>query len=115
MPREPQEYVGVYYNAVGTIHIDVTFDGEQLQISFPGLEDEVWALQHWEGDTFTWLPESRQILIPSPDYYKIKFVVSNLRSVEQLTWVHEGWNIPDGEDFFKVDSPKQDRAEQRPL
>jgi hypothetical protein len=62
MPREPQEYVGVYYNAVGTVHIDVKFDGEQLQISFQGLEDEVWALQHWEGGTFTWLPESRDVI-----------------------------------------------------
>jgi hypothetical protein len=40
--RDPHEYVGVYYNIVGTVHIDVTFDGEKLRIAFQGLPDEVW-------------------------------------------------------------------------
>ncbi|KIM98635.1 hypothetical protein OIDMADRAFT_202404 [Oidiodendron maius Zn] len=122
IPRNLQDYVGVYYNTVGTVHIDVTYDGEQLKFAFQGLEDEVWDLRHWEGDTFTWLPESRDIIasrgrftFQSPDYYKIKFAVSGIGNVEQLTWVHEGWNIPEGEDFFKIDSLKSGYLGQKPL
>lgn len=122
MPRNPLDYVGVYYNAVGTVHIDVTYDDEILKIAFQGLEDEVWDLRHWEGDTFTWLPESRDAIasrgrfsFQSPDYYKIKFRVSDKGNVEQLTWVHEGWNIPEGEDFMKVEAQNIDQADQKPL
>ncbi len=121
MPRNPHDYVGVYYNALGIIHIDVTYDGERLRIAFQGLEDEIWDLRPWEGDTFTWLPEARDVIasrvrfsFQSPDYYKIKFGVSDAGIVEKLAWVHEGWSIPEGEDFFKVDSPG-DRASQKPL
>jgi hypothetical protein len=46
IPRNPQDYVGVYYNAVGTVHIGVTYDGEQLKFAFQGLKDEVWDLRH---------------------------------------------------------------------
>jgi len=112
IPRDTQSYVGVYYNKIGTVHIDVTFDSKQLRIAFQGLEDEIWNLRPWEGDTFTWLPESRDVIatrgrfsFQSPDYYKIKFGLSSAGEVDRLAWVHEGWNIPEGETFFKVDSP----------
>lgn len=121
-PRNPHDYVGVYYNAPRTVHIDVTLDRQQLSIAFQGLEDEVWDLYPWKGDTFTWLPDSRDTIasrgrftFQSPDYYKIKFGVSDLGNVERLTWVHEGWNIPEGEDFFKVDSRQNGQASQKRL
>lgn len=108
IPRDPHDYVGVYWNAVGTMHIDVSCDSEHLNIAFQGLPDEVWSLRPWQGDIFTWLPESRDVIarrarfsFQSPDYYKIKFSVSEGGLVQSLTWVHEGWNIPDGEVFFK--------------
>jgi hypothetical protein len=79
----------------------------RLNIIFQGLPDEYWPLYHWEEDTFTWLPESRDAIasrgrftMQSPDYYKINFRVSPGGKVESLTWIHEGWNVPEGEDFF---------------
>ncbi|KAG4415579.1 hypothetical protein IFR04_011299 [Cadophora malorum] len=120
MPRNPQEYAGIYYNEAETIHIDVYSDGKKLSFAFQGLEDEVWDLRPWEGDVFTWLPESRDIIasrgrftFQSPDYYKIKFSVSETGVVEKLTWVHEGWNLPEGEDFYRIED--QGQAAQKPL
>ena len=108
-PRKLEDYVGVYRNEVVTVHIDVTLTDGHLNIVFQGLDDEVWPLRHWEHDTFTWLPESRDAIasrgrftFQTPDYYKIKFFVLN-KWVGKLTWVHEGWNLPEGEEFFKVE------------
>ena len=116
-PRSPQDYVGIYYNKVGTVHIDVTPDGQQLRIAFQGLKDEIWDLHPWDGNTFTWLPESRDVIASwgrftcqDRDYYKIKFGISLFNHVERLTWVHEGWNIPEGEDFFKVNSQQSEQT-----
>ena len=84
------------------------FVRQALSIIFQGLPDEVWQLHHWEHDTFTWLPDSRDALasrgrftFQSPEYYRIKFVADGKGEVHTLTWVHEGWNVPEGEDFFK--------------
>ena len=116
-PRNRQDYVGVYYNNVGTVHIDVTPDGQQLRIAFQGLEDEIWNLRPWEGNTFTWLPESRDVIASrgrftcqSPDYYKIKFGISHLGHVKRLIWVHEGWNIPEREGFLRINHQKGEQT-----
>ncbi len=41
LPRDPHDYIGIYYNAVGTVHIDVTYDEGTLKIAFQGLPDEI--------------------------------------------------------------------------
>ena len=112
-PRNLKHYVGVYWNVVGTVHIDVAVIDGIFSIIFQGLPDEVWPLHHWEQDTFTWLPDSRDAIasrgrftFQSPDYYKIKFGLSDGDKVESLIWIHEGWNVPEGEVFFKTDRQK---------
>ena len=109
-PPSLSDYVGVYWNAVKVVHIDVALQDGRLRIIFQGLPDEVWELHHWEHDTFTWLPDSRdeiasrgRFTFQSPDYYKIKFRIYE-GEVQSLTWVHEGWNVHEGEEFFKTDS-----------
>lgn len=109
-PRSLEEYTGSYWNnPFNTVHIDVMMVEGRLNIVFQGLPDEYWPLYHWEEDTFTWLPESRDAIasrgrftMQSPDYYKINFRVSPGGKVESLTSIHEGWNVPEGEDFFRT-------------
>lgn len=44
--RDPHDYMGVYWNAVGTVHIDISYSNGQLRLAFQGLDDEVWDLRH---------------------------------------------------------------------
>lgn len=76
---------------------------------FQGLSNENWESSPWEGDTLTWLPESCDAIVSrdrfafqSPDYYKIKFGDSAGGKIERLTRVHEGWNLSNGEDFYRL-------------
>ena len=108
LPRDAEEYVGIFWNIAGTVHIDIIVEEGRLKLVFQGLPTEKWELYPFKGDTLTWLPDSRDAIasrgrftLQSPDYYKIKFSTAADEQVVSLNWIPEGWNTPEGEEFYK--------------
>ncbi|KAJ4294336.1 hypothetical protein N0V90_008026 [Kalmusia sp. IMI 367209] len=80
--RDLDQYIGVYWNDVKTVHLDISLT-----------DDSRDAIASRGRFTFQ-----------SPDYYKIKFGVTKEGKVENLTRIHEGWNLTEGETFYKADT-----------
>jgi CubicO group peptidase (beta-lactamase class C family) len=53
-PRDLNDYVGTYRNVLGTMKVEILLQDKTLVMRFQDLEEETFAMQHYEYDTFTW-------------------------------------------------------------
>lgn len=62
-PRTPDVsgLIGVYWNESHTFSIVIFEDGNQLKLSFQGLAEEEFDLNHLRGDVFCWFSSSRDL------------------------------------------------------
>lgn len=110
-PRDLSAYTGTFLNKKRTMKIEVFVDptDETLKMSFQGLDSEVFPLDHYHYDVFTWLRSRDEFarrgrttsLNCDAEYFKITFDTGESGDyIEYLTWWHDRW-LPEAEMFVK--------------
>ncbi|KAL9627990.1 MAG: hypothetical protein Q9164_007425, partial [Protoblastenia rupestris] len=105
-PRPLEEYTGQYFNSLGNMFIEVKFKSDRLSIAFQGLEVDEWYLDHFEFDTFIWLPTFTELAgsgreaLHKAEYFKMRFMASGGNNIDSLFWRHDE-EIEGGERFTK--------------
>jgi CubicO group peptidase (beta-lactamase class C family) len=106
------EYIGKYYNEVGTYYLDVfqKQEGGALFVSRGGNRDAVdtvYPLEPYDVDVFSWAVDyaesCRRGLWPNPtaDYWLFKFEAGEANSkIDRLIWHHNS-DVPAGETFLR--------------
>ncbi|KAI9735120.1 MAG: hypothetical protein M1834_001708 [Cirrosporium novae-zelandiae] len=91
--RRLSEYAGQYLNSTKNFSINIFKHNGGLGMSFQGLPDEVYNLQHYQYNTFSWLmtyneaaKRGRYIADYQSRYYLIKFKARKDGPVEGLQW-----------------------------
>ncbi|KAK1834397.1 penicillin-binding protein [Podospora conica] len=103
--RPLSEYQGRYWNSLGNFFIDIK-QSEQgddphqglLTMTANGLPDQVYALEHYNYDTFSWLMSydetvrRARVLFYDAEYYLVQFRASGGDSsrVNEILWVADG-------------------------
>lgn len=108
-PRELVDYTGTFFNAPRTMMIKIVTDDQDstLKLVFQGLESEVFTLNHYHQDIFTWLAPRDDLARrgrftnQNAEYYKISFGCGNEKGdITFLTWWHDK-ELPVPEEFTK--------------
>jgi hypothetical protein len=102
-------YVGKYYNSIHNFFIEISLVNDSLYLAFQGGRDnQVWKMEHYHYDTFTWLMSRDEAIKHSrfpyagKDLYKIEFKASKDEKINSLLWAHEvGWHH--SEEFMRED------------
>ncbi|CAM1502316.1 Fc.00g043000.m01.CDS01 [Cosmosporella sp. VM-42] len=98
-PMRPlAEYVGRYYNRIGTFFIDISSNGSDLVMTFQGFEQVSLDLAHYEEDIFA-RPnvhrdaDMKACTFPSwkPAKQKVAFLSSEAGFIDGLSWHHESY------------------------
>ena len=111
-PRELAEYVGHYVDEAHdgwVIEIENSVRGEGLDVLFQGLENQRWALSHYEADTFLWLADreeqakrGRMVTYPLvANHFKLIFQAGKTGGIERVCWPHEAGVPVDKQCFVK--------------
>jgi Domain of unknown function (DUF3471) len=104
--RPLDKYVGRYFNAAGTLLLEVRRKDDRLFLLFEGREDEAFPLQHYQDDTFSWLQSRNELVtrarsvLQGASYYMIRFEASQQETVDRLFWTHDS-QIPNGEEYVQ--------------
>lgn len=110
-PKSLDQYAGRYYNKLGNFFLDISIDGEGLQMAPQGCEAASYSLHHYHNDVFAWDcdrdAESKEALYPqiSIGFHRVKFEADESGNVVQLNWQIDK-AILEGETFFKQAEPK---------
>lgn len=102
--RPLSEYQGRYWNSLGNYFVDVKQSEEDdgphpglLTMTVNGLPEQVYALEHYNYDTFSWLMSVRRarVLFYDAEYYLVEFRASGGggSQVDEILWVGDG-NFP---------------------
>lgn len=124
-PSKPlKDYVGRYQAPDQDFFVDVRFRESvqlQLEIVFQGLESQVWALDHYQCDTFLCFNTSFNDLAKraiftflDEDYFQFTFRQNDAGEIDRLFWVHDG-SVPADEQFFVKTSENHEYSIQRPI
>lgn len=108
-PRDLSEYTGAFHNDARTMMISIFISqAGDLQLSFQGLESEVYDLQHYQDDTFTWLVARDDLARRgrftnyNAEYFKIGFGSEKKEEpITFLTWWHDKY-LPAPERFTRT-------------
>jgi hypothetical protein len=105
-PRPLIAYAGTYWNSQRYLRVDIKAEGGRLFWALQGLESEMYELEHYHNNTWTWL-RPRNYLVSRgrwvdqpPMYWLVKFRGPAQGPIQSVTWIHET-NVPSGETFFK--------------
>jgi CubicO group peptidase (beta-lactamase class C family) len=105
-PRELKAYVSQYWNGVKNFCIEITEHSGRLQMSFQGSDDEIYVLDHYEDDTFTWwMPyndaarRGRYVTDFGASYYLVTFDSQGTSGINTLKWAWDP-NMPDQKELF---------------
>ncbi|KAG9515643.1 hypothetical protein KCU93_g9420, partial [Aureobasidium melanogenum] len=114
--RKVEEYIGRYQDEKRkwTVVVRASQDSSSgLEVAFQGLDSQVWALSHYERDTFLWLSsreeqakKGRMVTYPlSADHFKLIFQANDGGDgeIDRLVWRHEAI-APDDKGYFWKDS-----------
>ncbi len=104
--RPLSEYVGKYYNAVGTYYLDIYEEGGSLWMCRGGDKrevDSVYQLQQYSDDVFSWAMDytesCRRGLWPNPTlgFYLLNFTPESKEGpIDRIVWRHSP-SVPEGE------------------
>ena len=105
-PRKLDEYVGSYVNGLGTLTLNILIQNCKLALRLQGREEETFALEHYEYDTFTWVltrdecARRGRFAGGDAEYFKICFR-ERAGIIDRLTWKTVS-RLPEPETFIKV-------------
>jgi CubicO group peptidase (beta-lactamase class C family) len=112
-PKDLKEYVGKYWNKVHTYHIEVLCGDEGLLMCFQGEHDQLYELEHYHYDTFSWLLTRDEDVrlgrfpVTRANFYLLDFKgQEGSDDIDRLVWVNDSC-VPEGETFVKADPPQQ--------
>jgi CubicO group peptidase (beta-lactamase class C family) len=125
-PRDLRQYVGKYFNAVMTYHVEVLLKDGKLMMCFQGDHDQLYDLEHYHYDVFSWLLTQDEDVrrgrfpITRGDFYLFSFQASedDGGDIDRMVWKDDP-AVPNGEIFrkdFKMGSGEgegKDKSEQR--
>ena len=89
--RELKDCVGTYWNALGTMKVDILVQEQKLALRLQDLKIETFAMEHYEDDTFAWNMSRNECARRGRftnydyDYFKIQFV-EKAGMIDRLTW-----------------------------
>ena len=108
-PRPLGEYIGRYYDRAHNWAIEIRKNksGDGLEVAFQGLNSQVWALKHYENDTFLWLASreeqakrGRMTTYPLvANHFKLIFQNGADGAINSVCWPHEA-GVPMAEQCF---------------
>lgn len=124
-PSKPlSDYIGRYQDPNQGFIIEVKFHAGaelKLEIAFQGLDSQVWALEHYQEDTFLCFHTSFNDLAQraiftflDEDYFKFTFRTNEDGNIDRLFWAHDG-NVPAEEQFLVKTSVSPVHSIQRPI
>ncbi|KAL9611298.1 MAG: hypothetical protein Q9167_004062 [Letrouitia subvulpina] len=94
-PKKLEEYVGIYWDAIHVVKIEVSLEDGTLHWALQGLPSEKFSLNHYEDDTFTWLKPRNELakrvrwVDQGAEFWKLRFEAGNDGQIERLFWVHD--------------------------
>ncbi|RPA82952.1 beta-lactamase/transpeptidase-like protein [Ascobolus immersus RN42] len=104
-PGKYRDYKGTYWNGVENFRIDILECDRALKMRFQGMDSEVYDLNHYDGDTFSWLASHDEtvsrgrLLASEPSYFLIRFIREGKRVVS-ISWCWSEF-LPAVEEVFK--------------
>ncbi len=109
-----KDYTGRYQDLNQDFFVDIKFRENselELEIAFQGLESQVWALEHYQSDTFLCFNTSFNDLAKraiftflDEDYFQFTFRQNEVGEINKLFWAHDG-SVPVEEQFFVKSLP----------
>lgn len=106
IPRNLIDYVGKYFNSSKTLLIEVVLHEKSLALMWEGREDDLWPLEHYEYDTFSWLQPRNELVRrarsvgQAASYYLVRFEDVTDTGISRLFWRHDS-QMPRGEEYVK--------------
>lgn len=92
-PRMLSTYVGRYWNTVYNVSIHVTEHFDQLKICFQSSNSEIYDLEHYEDDMFSWLlmynqamSRGRYVTDFKASYYLMSVDITESHDMNTLRW-----------------------------
>lgn len=86
-------YVGRYWNTVYNVSIHVTEHFDQLKICFQSSNSEIYDLEHYEDDMFSWLlmynqamSRGRYVTDFKASYYLMSVDITESHDMNTLRW-----------------------------
>lgn len=114
-PRSRENYIGRYRDEKRGWILDVRARNTApsgLEVAFQGLDNQTWALSHYEHDTFLWLvsreeqaKRGRMVTYPLvADHFKLQFQAGDDGSgqIDRLLWKHEAGAPAEQQYLIKV-------------
>lgn len=104
--RDLKDYVGTYRNVLGTMKVEIALKDNKLAMRFQDLEEETFALEHYEYDTFTWwfsrdeCARRGRFTNYGYEYFRVSFV-GKAGTIDRLTWKTVS-QLPEPEVFMRV-------------
>ncbi|KAF2791295.1 beta-lactamase/transpeptidase-like protein [Melanomma pulvis-pyrius CBS 109.77] len=102
-PKPLTAYVGDYVGLGGLFKIQIRLiDDAYLQLAFQGLDSQVFDLQHYQHDMFTWvipfneLAKRVRFTFAGPGVYKLNFMANADSEIDRVCWLNEP-GLPEGE------------------
>lgn len=111
--RDLSKYVGIFVNKAETFFIEIVQRGDKLLLLFEGRQDELFPMEHLNGDTFSWLQSRNdlvsrgRVVLQPATYYLIHFKVDEAERIDRLFWAHDS-ESPKGEEYIKKYAKKQE-------
>ena len=105
-PNDLGEYVGTYHNKRRTLSIQITRAAYGLEMRFQALKSEIYNLQHYQYDTFSWLAPRNELATRGrsmhwvASYYLLRFGTDGGGSMDSVYWAHDEM-VPEGEAFWR--------------
>lgn len=96
-PRELQQYVGTYWDAIHIFKIVVTLEDGILYWALQGLHTEKFPLKHYMNDTFTWFQPRDELsrrgrwvgADQAAPFWKVEFKPNETGTIDRIYWVHD--------------------------
>ncbi|KAL8807105.1 MAG: hypothetical protein Q9182_000938 [Xanthomendoza sp. 2 TL-2023] len=104
--RNLEEYVGTYRNVLGTLKIEILLKDNKLVMRFQDLDEETFAMEHYEHDIFSWWMSRNECARRGRftnhgyEYFKIAFF-ETAGTVDRLVW-KTAYGLPEPEIFMRV-------------
>ena len=94
-PKPLKDYEGKYYWTSKSFFVDVFVEGDSLKFRVVGRSDQVYELEHYHYDTFTWLmtddeEAEKARYVQGTGAYKFVFQTDDIERVTGFTWVEMG-------------------------